>query len=37
MPADEEVAGLDEGQRGAEEQAGRNSDEVEFHGGNCNA
>jgi len=32
-PANEEVAGLDEGQPGAEQETGENGEEVEFHKG----
>jgi hypothetical protein len=37
QPAEEEVAGLDKGQRGAEQETGENGEEVEFHRGDCNA
>ena len=36
-PAEEEVAGLNRGESRAEEQAGGEDEEVEFHGRNCNA
>lgn len=36
-PAEEEVAWLDGRHSRAEEQAGGEDEEVEFHGGNCNA